>query len=193
MTPNIDFYEKFFSPKESSWYLKKMTQSITWKQKTIKLFGKNILEPRLTAWHGDSSATYTYSGTTMVPAPWNSALLKIKTCVEKACDSQFNSVLLNLYRNQFDSMGMHSDDEKELGPHPVIASVSFGETRRFILKARNPSLEKPITYHLNSGSLLIMRGNLQAKWKHGVPKESRACEARINLTFRTILTQPVKA
>ncbi len=183
----FDFYENFFSQKESAVFLKALYQEIQWKQKSILIFGKSILEPRLTAWYGDPSAIYTYSGVSMAPHPWIPTLTQIKSRVENACAAQFNSVLLNLYRNQRDSMGMHSDDEKELGAQPVIASASFGETRRFVMKHRTQRNRSSKTYWLNSGSLLIMRGDTQKFWKHGVPKESGVCGPRINLTFRTIL------
>ncbi len=187
MKPEIDFFEQFFSPQDSTDYFEQLLQAIDWQQKTIKIFGKQVLEPRLTAWHGDSNAVYTYSGTAMIPKPWTPELMRIKEKIEKKCERQFNSVLLNLYRNHQDSMGFHSDDEKELGSQPLIASVSLGETRRFILRPKQGS-QKPLTYQLRSGSLLIMRGNLQSKWKHGVPKENKPCGPRINLTFRQILS-----
>ncbi len=186
MKPDIDFFEHFLDEKESAGYLERLTEKISWKQKTIKIFGKDVLEPRLTAWYGDTNAAYAYSGTKMTPLPWIPELLEIKSRLEKLCKASFNSVLLNLYRDQHDSMGLHSDDEKELGPAPVIASVSLGATRKFILKPRNPLIQKPLIYILTSGSLLVMRGTTQKLWKHGVPKEAKPCGPRINLTFRKI-------
>lgn len=184
--PDLKIDEHFFNPSTSLLYFEKLLKEICWKQKEIKIFGKAVLEPRLTAWHGNPGATYTYSGISMTPLPWSQALLEIKTKIEIFCGSTFNSVLLNLYRDQSDSMGMHSDDEKELGENPVIASVSFGATRKFVLKQR--SSKKPaLAYLLRSGSLLIMQGKTQHLWKHGVPKETKPCGARINLTFRKIL------
>jgi len=161
MKPDIDFHENFFSSEESSKYLKLLAEQIQWEQKSIRLFGKSILEPRLTAWYGDRDAVYTYSGARMTPLKWTPTLFEMKTRVEKACSAAFNSVLLNLYRDQNDSMGFHSDDEKELGPAPVIASVSFGATRKFVLRPRSPNPNPAETYLLTSGSLLIMRGQTQ--------------------------------
>ncbi len=186
--PELDFYESFFSEKDCVFFMKELTQRIHWDQKAIRIFGKSVIEPRLTAWYGDAHAAYTYSGTKMTPRPWIKPLLEIKQRVEEKSDALFNSVLLNLYRNERDSMGMHSDDEKELGQQPVIASVSFGAKRRFVLKPRKENSTKAsLTYVLDSGSLLIMRGNTQRLWKHGIPKEAKPCGPRINLTFRKII------
>lgn len=123
----------------------------------------------------------------MPPLPWTKTLLEIKKRTEMKVKQKFNSVLANLYRDHRDSMGLHSDDEKELGKNPVIASVSLGAARKFIMKHRMLKTAPQRKYLLESGSLLIMRGDTQKLWKHGVPKESQPCGARINLTFRTIL------
>lgn len=186
MEPELDFFENFFSEKESTAYLKALQQTIPWQQKTIRLFGKSILEPRLTSWHGDRDAVYAYSGIQMKPQVWTPVLLEIRSRLEKACGASFNSVLLNLYRDQHDSMGLHSDDEKELGSNPLIASVSFGEPRRFIMKHKLKKMLPTKTYLLHSGDLLVMRGDTQKLWKHGIPKENKPCGPRINLTFRKI-------
>lgn len=185
--PDVLFYPNFFSEKESRLYFTQLSQEIPWQQKTIKLFGRDMLEPRLTSWHGDPQAFYTYSGVKLNPLPWTPALNEIKIRVENMAHVPFNSVLLNLYRDHRDSMGLHSDDEKELGPQPIIASVSFGAPRRFVLKSRLNPKEPPHSYLLTAGSLLIMRGSTQSEYKHGVPKEKTPCDPRINLTFRHIL------
>ncbi len=186
--PDIQFIPGFFSPSESTTYMNTLMREIPWQQKKIMIFGKPVLEPRLTAWIGDPDAAYTYSGVRLTPLPWVSPLLEIKKRIEKNTGEKFNSVLANLYRNQQDSMGLHSDDEKELGPEPLIASLSLGETRRFVMKHRILKKEPVKTYFLEPGSLLIMRGQTQKIWKHGVPKETGLCGPRINLTFRRILT-----
>jgi alkylated DNA repair dioxygenase AlkB len=177
----------FLSKAEAAHALKALTLQTPWEQKTITLFGKPVLEPRLTAWIGDPDAVYTYSGTRLSPHPWTEALLKMKARIERQCGATFNSVLLNLYRDQNDSMGMHSDDEKELGPQPVIASLSLGAPRRFVMKCRLIKTIPSKTFLLQTGDLLIMRGDCQKRWKHGIPKEKKECGPRINLTFRKIL------
>lgn len=157
-----------------------------WQAQAIKLWGKAYLQPRLVASHGDRGCRYTYSGITLEPAPWTDTLLALKCRVEKLAGHPFNSVLMNYYRHQGDSMGLHSDDEPELGPNPVIASLSLGEERTLLLKHKTRSEMKTIKLALPAGSLLIMAGNTQRHWKHGIRKESRVCGPRVNLTFRQI-------
>jgi alkylated DNA repair dioxygenase AlkB len=129
---------------------------------------------------------YTYSGIAMEPLPWTHPLRDLLSKVEEACSERFNSVLLNYYRNERDSMGMHSDDEPELGPRPTIASLSLGEERVFTLKPRAAQLLRPVHLPLPSGSLLLMKGDTQRNWKHGIAKAARRMGPRVNLTFRQI-------
>ena len=159
--------------------------NIRWKQDSLKLYGKSIPLPRLTAWYGDPGAGYTYSGIKSEPNPWNDGLLHLKHRIEERIGATFNSVLLNWYRDGNDSLSWHADDEKELGPDPVIASANFGATREFQLRCNSDHAQK-IRIPLSHGSLLVMRGELQRHWKHAVPKQSKAAGSRFNLTFRTI-------
>ncbi len=116
-------------------------------------------------------------------------MLRIKGKVEALCQSSFNSVLLNYYRDHRDGMGFHSDDEPELGPSPVIASVTVGAARHFVLKHRYRKDVANVKLLLPSGSVLLMKGATQKNWKHGIPKATKPCGPRINLTFRQILDQ----
>lgn len=156
-----------------------------WRSEIVTVYGKQHLQPRLTAAYGD--APYTYSGLTIHPLPWTPLLLSIKAAVEDACTCTFNSVLLNYYRDERDSMGMHSDDERELGRNPAVASVSFGATRTFIL--RHKASKQTIRLDLIDGCLLLMAGALQHHWQHGINKLTKSTGARINLTFRSINLQ----
>ena len=153
-----------------------------WREESVVVYGKRHLQPRLTAWYGDAS--YTYSGLRLEPLPWTALLLAIRAAVEAACGRRFNSVLLNRYRNERDSMGMHSDDEPELGNEPVIASLSYGTTRTFILRHRRD--KRTVRLPLEDGSLLVMSGQLQKNWLHGINKSTRPLGERLNLTFRYI-------
>lgn len=159
--------------------------NIRWKQDSINLFNKSIPLPRLTAWYGDPGAAYTYSGIKSEPNPWNEGLLHIKRRIEEATGGNFNSVLLNWYRDGQDRLSWHADDEKELGVDPVIASANFGASRDFQLR-RNDKSTPTITIPLKHGTLLVMRGALQRHWKHAVPKREKVETSRFNLTFRTI-------
>ncbi|MCS6819701.1 MAG: alpha-ketoglutarate-dependent dioxygenase AlkB [Chitinophagales bacterium] len=176
----------FFNEAKSNYYYDFLKNNICWKAQPIMLFGKWVYQPRLVAWYGDPGKLYSYSGICLSPEPWNDALAEIKTSVENVCNFEFNSVLLNFYRDQRDSMGLHSDDEKELGKNPVIASVSFGAERFFLLQHKKEKNLK-LKLLLPSGSLLVMKGETQHFWKHGLPKCSKPCNGRINLTFRKIL------
>ena len=160
---------------------------VPWRQESILVWGKMYRQPRLVAWFGDEGSNYTYSGITLNPIPWTDLLFDIKKRVETVTSADFNSVLLNYYRDNRDSMGFHSDDEAELGQNPVIASLSLGEERTLVLKHRTSKLAKPVRLRLESGSLLLMKGETQRHWKHGIAKETRRCGPRINLTFRRIV------
>ena len=153
-----------------------------WRAETVTVFGKRQLQPRLSAWHGE--ARYRYSGLTLEPLPFTPLLQQVRTAVEAATGARFNSVLLNYYRNERDSMGMHSDDEPELGPRPAIASLSLGATRAFVLRHKHSG--QTMKLDLTDGSLLFMWGELQENWLHGVNKSARPLGPRLNLTFRYI-------
>lgn len=161
---------------------RRLRDETPWRQDSIVLFGKQHLQPRLTAWYGDAS--YTYSGLRLDPLPWTPLLAELRATVETTCGCRFNSVLLNYYRNERDSMGMHSDDEPELGPEPAIASLSLGATRSF--KLRHKRNKRTVKLDLHDGSLLLMSGSLQSNWLHGINKAARSLGERINLTFRFI-------
>lgn len=166
--------------------LERLLREVAWEQKTVTVWGKSHLQPRLIAWYGDPGTTYSYSGIQLAPRPWTDLLMHLKVVVEDAVASTFNSALLNLYRDHRDSMGFHSDDERELGPHPTIASLSFGAERVFLLKHRSAAYET-VRLKLASGSLLLMKGKTQAHWQHGINKQTTPCGPRVNVTFRQIL------
>ncbi|WP_420473861.1 alpha-ketoglutarate-dependent dioxygenase AlkB family protein [Noviherbaspirillum sp. ST9] len=176
----------FYRKPESHTFMQRLLDETPWQQETITLWGKQHLQPRLSAWYGDPGSGYSYSGVVLAPHPWTETLRRIKTDVEAATDSRFNSVLLNLYRDENDSVGWHSDAEPELGSCPVIASLSLGEQRTFRLRHRTRKDLKPLLLDLTDGSLLLMAGKTQHCWQHAVMKERAARGPRINLTFRTI-------
>lgn len=164
--------------------LQELIAATNWRQEAITVYGKPYLQPRLSAWHGDLA--YRYSGIRLEPLPWTQTLLDLKIRVEQLTEHQFNSVLLNFYRDQNDSMGMHSDDERELGRQPAIASLSLGEERTFRLQHKTRKDLKTVKLALPAGSLLLMQGDTQQYWRHGISKERQSCLPRINLTFRAV-------
>ncbi|WP_342646068.1 alpha-ketoglutarate-dependent dioxygenase AlkB [Mucilaginibacter sp. CSA2-8R] len=184
-TELLDYYPALFNAEESQALLQKFIDTITWEQRTITMYGKHMVTPRLTAWYGDTGKNYAYSGNKFNPFPWTPELLAIKNRVETIAGITFNSVLLNYYRNGNDSVAWHSDNENELGQQPVIASVSFGQVRSFDIRHKQNHAEK-YSIKLENGSLLLMKGDLQQHWEHRIAKSAIAMKARINLTFRII-------
>jgi alkylated DNA repair dioxygenase AlkB len=178
-------YPHFFTKAECEIYFKDLQNNIEWKQEPIKMFGKEVMQPRLTAWYGDSDKPYTYSGITMKPAIWSPPLMAIKEKIETISGVKFTSALLNLYRDGKDSMGWHRDNEKELGINPTIGSVSFGASRVFKMRLYdNKNVARAI--ELGDGSFLLMRGETQHYWEHQVAKTNKEVGVRINITFRVI-------
>ena len=158
--------------------------NLAWQQASIQLFGKRQIIPRLQAWYGDANTAYRYSGLLMQPLAWDPIVLHIKHLCEQHCNTRFNSVLANLYRNGEDSMGMHADDEPELGNSPIIASFSLGQTRRFSFK--NKQSKETYRIDLAQGDLLVMSGDTQKNWLHGMNKSRTQTGPRINLTYRFV-------
>ena len=184
---HVEYIENFFDFDQSQLYLKHLINDIKWKREKIRMWGREIVTKKRIAWYADEGKSYTYSGSTFRPDQWSELLLEIKKYVEQYMNFQFNSVLLNEYPNGKVGMGWHSDDERELGIDPIIASLSFGANRDFIFKHKTNKNLRNVKVHLKSGSLLFMLGSTQHYWKHSLPKRLKVKEPRINLTFRKIL------
>jgi alkylated DNA repair dioxygenase AlkB len=181
------FYDPFFLEDEvSDYYLANLTHIVPWQQQQVKIFGKWVDQPRLTALYGDTGLSYTYSGLCLEAIPWTPPLAELREAIEDSCDAHFNSALLNHYRDGQDSMGWHSDDEGSLGENPFIASVSLGAERTFMLRHRHDRFKKR-SLKLKHGSLLLMGGALQHYWQHQLPKTKKPVSPRINLTFRKLI------
>ena len=182
----IDLYQdKRLEEKKDLWF-ESCLHDLDWETGFITIFGKTHQIPRLQAWYADNKVEYTYSGKKLQRHNWNNLLLEIKEKIENITSFKFNSVLANLYRDGNDSMGLHSDDEKELGKKPVIASLSLGETREIYFKHNNKKLNLIIPQA--SGQLIVMHGKTQEYWKHEIKKTKKIKKPRINLTFRNIIT-----
>jgi alkylated DNA repair dioxygenase AlkB len=160
-------------------------EQVPWEVHRIRMFGRQVDSPRLSCWMGDPAARYRYSGTEFVPQPWHPALLPLRGQLAAFCGHAFNSVLLNRYRDGDDGMGWHSDNEPELGQAPLIASVSLGAERRFLLRRRDDHGKKA-EVQLGHGDLLLMAGQTQRHYQHALPKSARPLAERINLTFRWV-------
>ena len=183
----ISLHQNHFDAEIAGNLLRELAEEIPWVQNKIKFYGKESLVPRLESWHGDEGMSYTYSGIRMDAKPWTKNLLVIKESIEPIAKTTFNSVLINYYRDGKDRVAWHSDDEKELGKNPVIASVSLGAERKF--KLRHKKYKENQLQHevfLQSGSLLLMSGSTQHHWLHEIPRTAKPIGPRINLTFRVI-------
>lgn len=164
--------------------MQRLLREIPWTQHQVRMFGRELPSPRLSAWIGDADAVYTYSRVRHQPALWTPALAQLRERLQVELGARFNSVLANRYRDGRDSMGWHADDEPELGREPLIASISLGAVRRMRFRARDRSAVAAID--LADGSLLLMGGRTQTLYQHAVDKTRADTGERINLTFRWI-------
>lgn len=187
---DLRWMPQWMAPGEADRWLADLHDTIPWEVHRIRIFGREVDSPRLSCWVGDADASYTYSRTRFEPHPWSAPLNALRERVEAVCGARFNSVLANLYRHGNDSMGWHSDDEIELGPHPVIASVSLGAARTFRFRSRSDKA-KVYTLTLPHGSVVCMSGQTQRYYQHDLPKMRGLADPRINLTFRSILSRRV--
>ena len=177
-------FPDFLCESDADKYFSGLHNNTPWEQNFIRLFGKEVSEPRLSTWHAEADLPYTYSGVPRTPHPWKEPLSSLRTACEAHTGQSFNGALLNLYRTGLDAMGWHSDDEPVNGPNPVIASISLGAERRFDF--RHKQTREVISVVLPHGSLLVMSGACQTYWLHRIPKTARELQPRINVTFRTL-------
>jgi alkylated DNA repair dioxygenase AlkB len=180
----VFFVPDFLSFQESMLLWNHLKGETLWKQESMKIFGKTVLFPRLTAWYAEAGKAYSYAGVTHQPTPFPALLHDLKAKIEQHTERKFNAALLNYYRDGQDSMGWHADNEPELGQNPSIASVSLGAVRKFQLKHRLLNNHR-VSILLQTGSLLMMQGSTQHHWLHQIPKVKNT-KARINITFRWI-------
>lgn len=181
-------YPRAFGTDEADRLLATLTSVIPWRQDALRIAGREVRIPRLQCWMGERR--YRYSGVTLEPVPWHDAVAGIRERVEVLSGGRFNTVLLNLYRDGRDSVSWHADDERELGPNPVIASLSLGAERSLHLKHKRDAGMPRRRIPLRHGSLLLMGGTMQSNWLHQVPKALKVSAPRINLTFRRIAADP---
>ena len=183
----IRIEEDFFNSADSNKLLKKFISKLPWESMIIKMFGKDRKIPRLQCWIGDEGCEYRYSGKQLNRQIWSQDLIMIRKKIYKELKIDFNSVLANYYRDGKDSMGWHSDDEKELGPDPTIASISFGSERDLVF--RNKITKETIAIPQTNGCLILIDGETQKNWQHSIKKTQKVIGPRINLTFRNIINK----
>ena len=145
-----------------------------------------IRERRLTALQSESNNELYYSKKTMTPDPFSSRVKYVKDMVEERFGIKFDSCLINYYVNQSDYMGFHKDDVGVTKSTNII-TVSFGETRTFVVRLRN---DKDIKYNfeLKNGDVFRMFNDCQEVYDHSIPEVKGGEEkgGRISLTFRVL-------
>jgi alkylated DNA repair dioxygenase AlkB len=166
-------------------WMEALHRELAWDREAIVMFGRSVEVPRLTTWYGDDGVEYRYSNVTHRARRWPLRLVELRDRLHVAFGVRFNFVLANLYRGGGDSIGWHADDERALGAHPVIASISLGATRVLKFRARDDSRRR-VSVQLEAGSLLLMWGRSQRLWQHALPKVRADIGPRINLTFRCV-------
>lgn len=181
---NLSLFKNVFGKSRSREIFEELSNSNIWDQPSINFSGKLVPIPRLTAWYGDSGKNYSYSGIKLDPLPWDLLMGEVKSRIEDETGHQFNSALLNFYRDGNDSVSWHQDDEPELGEDPIIASLSLGGTRTFKLK--NIETGEIKNYDLENDTILLMGSGIQREWQHSIPKTKKLVNPRINITFRNI-------
>jgi alkylated DNA repair dioxygenase AlkB len=184
----LELEPDWLGPDAADRLLVALRAELAWEQREIVLYGKRIMQPRLIAWGGERP--YRYSGQTLEARPLTPHLLPVLEAAQVRTHVPFNHVLVNRYRDGLDSMGFHADDEAELGENPLVATVSLGATRRFVLRPRRGRDLEPLTYDLTHGSLLIMGGTCQRQYHHGIPRQPAVREERVSLTFRWLRADP---
>jgi alkylated DNA repair dioxygenase AlkB len=183
----VRYFGKILDHTESQHFFDALLSTIEWKNDEALIFGKKITTKRKVAWYGDRAFSYTYSNTTKLALPWTKELSALKAIVEQRTHETYNSCLLNLYHSGEEGMAYHSDAEKDLKPDGTIASVSLGADRKFLFKHKHTG--ETVSLLLENGSLLTMEGKTQTYWLHRLPPSKKVTQARINLTFRTIVDQ----
>jgi len=182
------FYEsEAWGPAEREVLFQILREDLDWRCDEVVMFGKRVITQRKVAWYGDKHFRYKYSGLERTAKIWHPSLLPLKHLAEEVTGSRFNCCLCNLYHHGGEGMSWHSDNDKEFGIYPVIASVSFGAARPFRFRHKNGN--ETVDLRLEPGSLLLMRGGTQENWLHALPKSKRVKEMRINLTFRYCIDQ----
>jgi alkylated DNA repair dioxygenase AlkB len=180
----VSYLANFVTASDSLDWMRKLRSELQWESHVVKIFGRDIPAPRLSSWIGDAHCSYRYSGVRYQPKAWPECLRALRARLHAENFGNFNCLLANYYRSGADSMGWHSDNEAELGPQPLIASLSLGAARRFCLRHKLTGQKHELL--LENGSLLIMQGNSQRDWQHALPKAAKVGSPRINLTFRYI-------
>ncbi len=186
--PLLLLQKDFLSAEEATSCFTQLLNQHDWPESDYEVFGRRFSLPRQQTWHADEGIVYSYHNNLLTTRPWTPLLQSLREKVEAATGNRFNAVLVNLYRNGDDYVGWHSDDEKEMGEEPVIASLSLGAERLFSYRTYQPDPDTPREsgqVSLPSGSLVLMQAPFQQHCEHAVLRDETT-SPRINLTFRYV-------
>ena len=176
---------KFFEPKQTAQMFQQIMDETPWEMPEMVMFGKKYSQAGLSTWFTNTNVSYVYSGITRTPHAMTLVLQAVMDQCTLASGAEYNSVLVNLYRDGNDSVSWHSDNEEINGSEPTIASVSLGATRRFDLRHKESG--ETVRVDLEDGSLLVMSGLSQHCWVHQIAKTKTKVGPRINLTYRRVI------
>jgi alkylated DNA repair dioxygenase AlkB len=182
----VNYYGQIMPAGKADYFQQTLLENIDWRNDEAFIFGRRIVTKRKVAWYGDQQFEYSYSNTRKRAVQWTPDLIALKEITERVSGESFNSCLLNLYHDGNEGVGWHSDGEKDLKENGAIASLSFGAERRFLF--RNKKTKKIISVFLEHGSLLVMKDATQKNWIHRLPPDKAVNKPRVNLTFRTIVS-----
>ncbi len=174
--------DSFFNKEESDYYYTTLLTETNWREYDMPMYDKVVKAPRMISWFEDKDNI----GVAPETPELTKDLKTIRERVEAETDLKFNAVLLNLYRNGQDSVAWHSDKPDKSDSNPIIASVTFGETRMFRLRHKFRKDVSQVGIPLHHGSFLLMAGTTNSFWEHQVPKTAKDILPRINLTFRRV-------
>jgi alkylated DNA repair dioxygenase AlkB len=143
--------------------------SVDWQHHRRWMYERMVDDPRLSRW---------ISADEPLPHP---ALTPVRSALEARYDVPLGGIGLNYYRDGRDSVAPHRDRELRHLDDTLIAIVTLGAERPFLIRPRGGGKSRDISPA--SGDLLVMGGRTQVGWEHGVPKVKRA-GPRISVTWR---------
>ena len=148
-----------------------LLHDVAWSQRRRWMYDRQVDEPRLTSWQKSDQQS-------AVAHRW---MEDARASLSERYGVRFDSVGINLYRDGADSVAWHRDRIPPEIVDPVVALVSLGEPRRFLLRPQGGGRSR--AFRLGHGDLLVTGGRTQRRFEHSVPKV-KAAGARMSIVFR---------
>lgn len=180
----VIYIKDFITNEETDDLVKELANKVPWTHGVYNMFGKPIKTPRLLYAMRDTNYNVEGSYTVTDSMEWTPLAEKLRDKIKYYTKKYMSYAQLNYYRDGNDYIGYHTD--KEVSSGDIIASISLGATRRFILRNKDSKKGNKTKYEFNleNGSLLIMNEHAaKTYWKHSLPKMKNV-NSRINITFR---------